>query len=146
MGLRKLALPPKPVMPPKMPPKLSYWLETVANAAAAALSIGSALTFRKDGSLKITDLHFGENSDDGIGVGKDRNTTRLMRAILLFSAETSSRVFNGDLITGDYTFHEDSTLLIDQIVAPLIEGQIPFFSTHGIYETLTDAAPSLILW
>ncbi|KAJ7245920.1 Metallo-dependent phosphatase-like protein [Mycena haematopus] len=201
----------------------SFWvLKTVSGASMQPLGSSSPLlnpysdkprlTFRPDGSFKITifsDLHFGENPDDGVGVVKDTNSTHLMRAILhdedpdyvCVSCDVApslrlkgqfSRVFNGDLITGDYTFRENSTLLIDQIVTPLIEAQVPFSSTHGnhdnqvnithlqeiqreqeiapslcytraaplgvggvggpgnywvpIYHTLTDAAPSLILW
>ncbi|KAJ6483253.1 Metallo-dependent phosphatase [Mycena sanguinolenta] len=152
------------------------------------------LTFHEEGTFKITifsDLHFGENPDDGVGVAKDSNSTRLMRAVLR-KEDPDYIVFNGDLITGDYTFRENSTLLIDQIMAPLIEAEVPFSSTHGnhdnqvnithlqeiqreqeiapslcytraappgvggaggpgnywvpIYDTLTDNAPSLILW
>ncbi|KAF8180694.1 Metallo-dependent phosphatase [Mycena galopus ATCC 62051] len=94
------------------------------------------LTFRADGTFKITvfsDLHFGENPDDGVGVMKDVNSTRLMRAILN-DEEPDYVVFNGDLITGDYTFRENSTLLVDQIMAPLIDAQVPFSSTHGNHD------------
>jgi hypothetical protein len=59
------------------------------------------------------------------------------------------RVLNGDLITGesefDYfeglfvfirsdldTFRENSTTLIDEIVAPLNAVKVPFSSTHGV--------------
>ncbi|KAJ7302505.1 Metallo-dependent phosphatase [Mycena albidolilacea] len=94
------------------------------------------LIFRRDGTFKITifsDLHFGENPDDGVGAVKDANSTRLMRAIL-HDEQPDYVVFNGDLITGDYTFRENSTLLIDQIMAPLIDAKIPFSSTHGNHD------------
>ncbi|KAJ6543028.1 Metallo-dependent phosphatase-like protein [Mycena capillaripes] len=94
------------------------------------------LTFRADGTFKITifsDLHFGENPGDGIGPVKDRNSTRLMRAILR-DEEPDYVVLNGDLVTGDYTFKENSTLLIDQIMTPLIEAKIAFSSTHGNHD------------
>ncbi|KAF7340304.1 Metallo-dependent phosphatase [Mycena venus] len=94
------------------------------------------LTFRPDGMFKLTifsDLHFGENPNDGVGVVKDANSTRLMRAILQ-DERPDYVVFNGDLITGDYTFRENSTLLIDQIMAPLLEAQVLFSSTHGNHD------------
>ncbi|KAJ7643115.1 Metallo-dependent phosphatase-like protein [Mycena polygramma] len=94
------------------------------------------LTFRPEGTFKITifsDLHFGETPGDRVGCGQDGNSTRLMRAILK-DEEPDYVVFNGDLITGDYTFKENSTFLVDQILAPLIETAIPFSSTHGNHD------------
>ncbi|KAJ7764210.1 hypothetical protein B0H16DRAFT_441236 [Mycena metata] len=88
------------------------------------------LSFRENGNFKITifsDLHFGENPDDGIGTVKDANSTRLMRAFLR-DEDPDYVVFNGDLITGDYTLKENATLFIDQILAPLVEAEIPFSS------------------
>ncbi|KAG6829501.1 hypothetical protein H0H87_011234 [Tephrocybe sp. NHM501043] len=43
-------------------------------------------------------------------------------------------VLNGDLITGENTFRENSTTLIDQIVGPLNEAKVPFSSTHGNHD------------
>ncbi|KAJ6498369.1 Metallo-dependent phosphatase-like protein [Mycena vitilis] len=94
------------------------------------------LTFGADGKLKVSifsDLHFGETPGDGAGRGKDGNSTRLMRAILK-DEEPDYVIFNGDLITGDYTFKENSTLLLDQILEPLIQAAIPFSSTHGNHD------------
>lgn len=68
-----------------------------------------------------------------------------------------SSVLNGDLITGESmleqslfvvdqkveanrmedTFRENSTSLIDEIVAPLNEAKIPFSSTHGVSYPIT---------
>ena len=42
------------------------------------------------------------------------------------------RVLNGDLITGENTFKENSTVYIDEIVNNLNEAQIPFSSTYGV--------------
>ncbi|KAJ7120693.1 Metallo-dependent phosphatase-like protein [Mycena crocata] len=94
------------------------------------------VVFHEDGTFKITvfsDLHFGENPDDGIGIVKDANSTRLMRGILR-DEKPDYVVINGDLITGDYTFRENSTLLVDQIMAPLIEAGVPFSSSHGNHD------------
>ncbi|KAJ7144464.1 Metallo-dependent phosphatase-like protein [Mycena epipterygia] len=94
------------------------------------------VVLRDDGMFKITvfsDLHFGENPGDGLGQIKDSNSTRLMRAILR-DEQPDYVVLNGDLITGDYTFKENSTFLIDQIMEPLIEAEVPFSSSHGNHD------------
>ncbi|KAF7357110.1 Metallo-dependent phosphatase [Mycena sanguinolenta] len=116
-------------------------LQHAFSASTGSLSLNPypdkpRLAFRADRSFKITifsDLHFGENPDDGVGVVKDSNSTRLMRAVL-HDEDPDYVVFNGDLITGDYTFRENSTLLIDQIMSPLVEAQVPFSSTHGNHD------------
>ncbi|KAG6906472.1 hypothetical protein DXG01_013799 [Tephrocybe rancida] len=41
-------------------------------------------------------------------------------------------VLNGDLITGENTFRENSTTLIDEIVGPLNAAKVPFSSSHGV--------------
>ncbi|KAJ6567948.1 Metallo-dependent phosphatase-like protein [Mycena vulgaris] len=94
------------------------------------------VVFREDGTFKITvfsDLHFGENPGDGLGTRKDGNSTQLMRSVLA-DEEPEYVVLNGDLITGDFTFKENSTSIIDQIMAPLIEAHVPFSSTHGNHD------------
>lgn len=45
---------------------------------------------------------------------------------------TTFSVLNGDLITGENTFKENSTVYIDEIVNNLNEAQIPFSSTYGV--------------
>ncbi|KAF8221591.1 Metallo-dependent phosphatase [Tricholoma matsutake] len=94
------------------------------------------LTFRADGTFKMiifSDLHFGENPWDTWGPQQDFNSTRLMRAVLS-SDKPDYVVLNGDLITGENTFKENSTTLIDEIVKPLNEARIPFSSTHGNHD------------
>ncbi|RPD65266.1 Metallo-dependent phosphatase [Lentinus tigrinus ALCF2SS1-7] len=94
------------------------------------------LTFRKDGTFKITvfsDLHYGENPWDDWGPEQDVNSTRLMNTVLT-SEKPDYVVLNGDLITGENTFRENSTTLIDEIVSPLNKFKIPFSSTHGNHD------------
>ncbi|KAJ3564637.1 hypothetical protein NP233_g8164 [Leucocoprinus birnbaumii] len=94
------------------------------------------IVFRKDGTLKITvfsDLHFGENPWDWWGPEHDLNSTKLMKRVLK-DEKPDYAVINGDLITGENTFKENSTLLIDQIVAPLNAAKVPFSSTHGNHD------------
>ncbi|CDO73906.1 hypothetical protein BN946_scf185016.g63 [Trametes cinnabarina] len=94
------------------------------------------LTFRPDGTFKITvfsDLHYGENPWDAWGPQQDVNSTRLMNTVLR-NEKPDYVVLNGDLITGENTFRENSTSLIDEIVAPLNKLRIPFSSTHGNHD------------
>lgn len=94
------------------------------------------LTFSSSGTFKLTvfsDLHYGENPWDDWGPQQDVNSTRLMRRVLS-SEKPDYVVLNGDLITGENTFRENSTTLIDRIVAPLNEAKIPFSSTQGNHD------------
>ncbi|PIL27353.1 hypothetical protein GSI_10500 [Ganoderma sinense ZZ0214-1] len=94
------------------------------------------LTFRSDGTFKITvfsDLHYGENPWDAWGPQQDVNSTQLMNTVLT-SEKPDYVVLNGDLITGENTFRENSTKLIDEIVGPLNELNLPFSSTHGNHD------------
>ncbi|KAF9256381.1 Metallo-dependent phosphatase [Marasmius fiardii PR-910] len=94
------------------------------------------LTFNPDGTFKITvfsDLHFGENPWDTWGPEQDANSTRLMKTVLP-DEKPDYVVLNGDLITGENTFRENSTTLIDEIVAPLNAVKVPFSSTHGNHD------------
>ncbi|KAK7683089.1 hypothetical protein QCA50_013762 [Cerrena zonata] len=94
------------------------------------------ITFKGDGTFKLTvfsDLHFGENPWDDWGPVQDINSLQLMRTVLS-SESPDFVVLNGDLITGENTFRENSTTLIDEIVAPLNEAKIPFSSTHGNHD------------
>ncbi|KAG5647074.1 hypothetical protein DXG03_001444 [Asterophora parasitica] len=94
------------------------------------------VTFRPDGTFKLTvfsDLHFGENPWDSWGPEQDRNSTRLMKTVLA-DEKPDYVVLNGDLVTGENTFRENSTTLIDEIVAPLNHAKIPFSSTHGNHD------------
>uniref|UniRef100_A0A0W0G322 Calcineurin-like phosphoesterase domain-containing protein n=1 Tax=Moniliophthora roreri TaxID=221103 RepID=A0A0W0G322_MONRR len=94
------------------------------------------LTFRADGTFKITvfsDLHYGENPWDSWGPEQDANSTRLMKTVLP-DEKPDYVVLNGDLITGENTFRENSTTLIDEIVGPLNDAKVPFSSTHGNHD------------
>ncbi|KAI0646140.1 Metallo-dependent phosphatase [Trametes meyenii] len=94
------------------------------------------VTFRPDGTFKITvfsDLHFGENPWDDWGPKQDVNSLALMNTVLP-DEKPDYVVLNGDLITGENTFRENSTTLIDEIVGPLNQLKIPFSSTHGNHD------------
>lgn len=44
-------------------------------------------------------------------------------------------VINGDLITGENTFLENSTLYVDEVVAPLVERGLLWASTYGNHDS-----------
>jgi len=94
------------------------------------------LTFNPAGTFKLTifsDLHYGENPWDEWGPQQDVDSAQLMRTVLA-DEKPDYVVLNGDLITGENTSRENSTSLIDEIVAPLNEAKIPFSSTHGNHD------------
>lgn len=94
------------------------------------------VTFNENRTFKITvfsDLHFGENPWDTWGPEQDVNSTRLMRTVLA-DEKPDYVVLNGDLITGENTFRENSTKLIDEIMLPINEANVKFSSTHGNHD------------
>ncbi|KII84564.1 hypothetical protein PLICRDRAFT_57545 [Plicaturopsis crispa FD-325 SS-3] len=94
------------------------------------------VTFRRDGTFKLTifsDLHFGENPWDWWGPEHDASSTQLMKTILA-DEKPDYVVLNGDMITGENTFKENSTLLVDEVVGPLVKARLPFSSTHGNHD------------
>ncbi|KAF8526589.1 Metallo-dependent phosphatase, partial [Hysterangium stoloniferum] len=82
--------------------------------------------------MVFSDLHYGENPWDVWGPEQDKNSTILMRKVL--EENPDYVVLNGDLITGENTFRENATTLIDEIVVPLNAAKIPFSSTHGNHD------------
>lgn len=94
------------------------------------LTLTSARTFR---IAIFADLHFGEE-EDGWGIEQDIKSLRVMCTVL--DAEAPDLVvINGDLITGENTFRENSTGYVDQIVAPLLERNMPWASTYGNHDS-----------
>jgi len=94
------------------------------------------LTFRPDHTFKVTvfsDLHFGEAPSSDWGPQQDVNSLRLMRTVL-GDEKPDYVVINGDLVTGEDTFRENSTSLIDEIMGPLNEARVPFSSTQGNHD------------
>ncbi|KAM3068886.1 hypothetical protein ACMFMG_004060 [Clarireedia jacksonii] len=81
----------------------------------------------------FSDLHYGEE-EDGWGIDQDINSSRVIRNIL-GREDANLVVLNGDLITGENTFLENSTAYIDTVVAPLVENNIPWASTYGNHDS-----------
>ncbi|RDA95048.1 hypothetical protein CP533_2157 [Ophiocordyceps camponoti-saundersi (nom. inval.)] len=94
------------------------------------------LMFNADGKFQISifeDLHLGENAWDPWGHQQDVNTVRVVERV--FDAEEPDLVvFNGDLITGENAFLENSTKVIDMLVAPLVQRNLPWASTYGNHD------------
>ncbi|KAI2466065.1 Metallo-dependent phosphatase [Annulohypoxylon bovei var. microspora] len=94
------------------------------------------LTFKSDGTFQIAifeDLHFGENAWDQWGPQQDINSVKVINEIL--EAESPGLVvLNGDLITGENTFLENSTTYVDQIVGPLVDRGLTWASTYGNHD------------
>ncbi|KDQ08899.1 hypothetical protein BOTBODRAFT_59103 [Botryobasidium botryosum FD-172 SS1] len=94
------------------------------------------VTFKPDGSFTLSvfsDLHFGENPWDTWGPEQDRKSLVIMRDVL--SREKPDYiVLNGDQITGENTFKENSTTLVNILTQPIRDAKIPFSSTYGNHD------------
>ncbi|KAG5951400.1 hypothetical protein E4U53_003185 [Claviceps sorghi] len=99
-------------------------------------SLSRPLTFDEDGIFQISifeDLHFGENAWDSWGAQQDINSVKVLNRVL--DAESPSLVvLNGDLITGENAYLENSTAYIDMIVGPLVQRRLPWASTYGNHD------------
>lgn len=95
------------------------------------------LRFREDGTFQISifqDLHFGENAWDSWGPQQDINTVKVINQVL-DNESPEIVVLNGDLITGENTFRENSTTYLDQIVGPLVKRNLTWASTYGNHDS-----------
>lgn len=82
----------------------------------------------------FSDLHYGEE-EHGWGIDQDINSTRVMNAVLDTEPSLDLVVLNGDLITGENTFKENSSAYVDQIVVPMVSRRIPWASTYGNHDS-----------
>ncbi|CAK4012236.1 probable inactive purple acid phosphatase 16 [Lecanosticta acicola] len=105
------------------------------------------LQFTQDGTFHISvfeDLHFGENAWDQWGPQQDITSVKVLNEVL--DAETQQLVvLNGDLITGENSFKENSTDKIDQIVGPIVQRGLPWASTYGNHDSDFNLSRSAIL-
>ncbi|EED16237.1 conserved hypothetical protein [Talaromyces stipitatus ATCC 10500] len=112
----------------------------LAIGAKCALGLGlqmPILRFTDKGTFQISvfsDLHYGEAEDLDWGPQQDVNSTRVMSSILNHESPQLV-VLNGDLITGENTFRDNSSHYIDQIVAPLVERNLYWASTYGNHDS-----------
>ena len=94
------------------------------------------LNLAEDNSFKIavfSDLHYGEN-ESTFGIPADMNSAALMRQVLS-QEQPDFVILNGDLITGENTFAFNSTGYVDEIVAPLVQGDYNWASTYGNHDS-----------
>ncbi|KAL1967225.1 hypothetical protein VTN77DRAFT_3516 [Rasamsonia byssochlamydoides] len=106
-------------------------------ASATALAIQQPLRFTKDGTFQLSvfsDLHYGEAENLVWGPQQDVNSTRVMNTILDVE-HPQLVVINGDLITGENTYRENSSWYVDEIVAPLVERGLLWASTYGNHDS-----------
>ncbi|KAG5928862.1 hypothetical protein E4U42_007840 [Claviceps africana] len=116
------------------PPALRF--QTPQHHHKGSKSWSRPLTFDKDGNFQISifeDLHFGENAWDPWGAQQDINSVKVINRVL--DAESPSLVvLNGDLITGENAYRENSTAYMDMIVGPLVRRRLRWASTYGNHD------------
>ncbi|KAK4068943.1 hypothetical protein Trihar35433_5522 [Trichoderma harzianum] len=98
--------------------------------------LSKPLSFTRNGTFQISifeDLHFGENAWDTWGPQQDINSVKVINKVL-DKESPGLVVLNGDLITGENGFLENSTVYIDQIVQPLVERRLTWASTYGNHD------------
>ncbi|RMZ79885.1 hypothetical protein DV738_g2944, partial [Chaetothyriales sp. CBS 135597] len=89
------------------------------------------------------DLHFGEDEDSLWAPAQDRESLDVMTTIL--STESPDLVvLNGDLITGDNTFAENSTAYLDMLVRPLVKNNIQFASVYGNHDNQVNISAAAL--
>ncbi|KAK3984013.1 hypothetical protein QBC44DRAFT_253870 [Cladorrhinum sp. PSN332] len=96
------------------------------------------LRFHEDGAFHISilgDLHFGENAWEPWGPQQDLASIKVIETVLDAEPSTSLVVLNGDLITGENTFLENSTHYLDRIVSPIIQRNLTWASTYGNHDS-----------
>ncbi|KAI5924185.1 Metallo-dependent phosphatase-like protein [Camillea tinctor] len=109
---------------------------TLAKRYAINSSQSAPLVFNEDGTFQISifeDLHFGENAWDQWGPQQDINSVKVINQVL-DKESPELVVLNGDLITGENGFLENSTVYLDQIVQPLVDRQLTWASTYGNHD------------
>ncbi|KAI9172358.1 putative inactive purple acid phosphatase [Paramyrothecium foliicola] len=105
------------------------------------------LKFNDDGTFQIaifSDLHFGENAWDPWGPQQDINTVKVLNKVLDFD-RPNLVVLNGDLITGENAYLDNSTAVVDQMVEPMVSRGLPWASTYGNHDSQYDLSPEAIL-
>lgn len=81
---------------------------------------------------------------DTWGPQQDVNSVRVINQVL--DAESPGLVvLNGDLITGENTYLENSTEYVDQIVGPLVERGLSWASTYGNHDHSFNVSGATIL-
>lgn len=117
---------------------LALAASTVSTRAIPILQPTDVLRLGSDGSFKLTifnDLHFGEAEDTLWGPEQDVNSVKVINSVLDSENNTGLVVLNGDLITGENTFLQNSTRYLDAVVAPLVKRGVSWASTYGNHDS-----------
>ena len=94
------------------------------------------LSLNSDSTFKISifsDLHYGED-EFSFGPAADVNSGKVIRHVL-DNEKPDFVIMNGDLITGENTYHHNSTLNFDVLVKPLVDGGYRWASTYGNHDS-----------
>ncbi|KAJ5482370.1 hypothetical protein N7475_001182 [Penicillium sp. IBT 31633x] len=95
------------------------------------------LQFSRNGTFQISvfnDLHFAEDNE------ADNRTVEVIESVLS-SEPVQLVVLNGDLVSGEMIQSSDSSFNIDQIVAPLVDRNLPWASTYGNHDSEINLDP-----
>lgn len=128
------------------------------------------LKFSPSGTFHISifeDLHFGESTFnrgtipdatpeptnmvrpidawEDWGPRQDTQTVKVINTVLDSEPNIDLTVLNGDLITGDNAFRENSTVYIDKIVEPLVRHGLTWASTYGNHDNHVNISGAHIL-
>ncbi|KAF1824543.1 Metallo-dependent phosphatase [Dissoconium aciculare CBS 342.82] len=106
-------------------------------ARADTVLLSTAPLAFSNGSFQIAvfeDLHFGENYWEDWGPKQDVNTVLVINEVL-DQENPQLSVLNGDLITGNNAFRENSTAVIDKLVAPFVKRGLSWASTYGNHDS-----------
>lgn len=94
----------------------------------------------------VSGIHAPKKTDawDTWGPEQDVNSVAVINRVL--NAESPDLVvLNGDLITGENAFRENSTVYIDEIVTPLVERGLTWASTYGNHDSSYNLSREAIL-
>lgn len=78
------------------------------------------------------------------GPQQDINSVKVINEILSYE-DQSLVVINGDLITGENTFPDNSSHYVDQIVGPIVQKNVPWSSTYGNHDSDLNCSRTAIL-
>ncbi|RFU23804.1 hypothetical protein B7463_g12534, partial [Scytalidium lignicola] len=110
---------------------------TTTSTSSTPTSTSPVLRFTEDGTFHLAvfnDLHYGEAENTDWGPEQDVYSEMVINNVL--DNETPQLVIiNGDFITGENTFLENSTLYVDEVVRPLVQRNLLWASTYGNHDS-----------
>ncbi|KNG51866.1 Metallo-dependent phosphatase [Stemphylium lycopersici] len=138
-----------------MRPAQLLWLLATTASAAVLRDVTAphypGIQFASNRKLSVTvfsDLHFGEPDSQRDRPDADLKTIGVMNSVLE-NEKPDFVVLNGDLISCEWVAAEDANKLIDQIVSPLTDRNLPFgvtFGNHDASRTCSTVSISEHLW